>query len=182
MELGVSLGVQNFGIFSAYKPFQNLDILGGIDLMRYNNLDYNIRARLYPLKKFNQETFYKGTMYLGIGYKSTFKSKYTYEDKLRKESVFNIPQINYLLGELGFRYNFKYNSEEEHINTHGKYFHLDLSLGITYLHKLNSNVPSIKAGLDNDNKLDKINKFLEGGFGFQLTFHVLINKKKNINR
>ena len=105
-EAGINAGPRNTGIFGAYKPFQNLDIVNGFEITRFNEIAWRANIRMYPLRNFNSTSFTGYSPCIGFGLQSNFKATYTEEEGPQDfEILFSLPEVHYYFFELGVRRN-----------------------------------------------------------------------------
>jgi hypothetical protein len=177
LEFDLGLGMRNFGLATVYKLAQNYDVVAGIDIDQYNGLYFYPKVKLYTGKKFMQQAFDGGSVYFACAYKLKVNNQFSEEQQDHKVVGFKIANFQYFVPEIGYRYNMTYRAERESIASVGKYFHLDLSAGITYAVPVKQGNIRNLFGTDVENSLKKLNQFYNGGIGFVFTFHVLLNKK-----
>jgi hypothetical protein len=170
----VNFGFRNNGIMANYRLLQVLDINTGIKMSRYNNLGIYSGIKIYPLQKFKNMPFYKGSPFVGISYNYYNKAKFNEEDSRKAVNSFYVPSSNSIIAELGYRYNYKPEKMFKHANT-------GLGLGLSFLYEKNIDtdyMTKITLGTDIDGQVNKINTFMKGGIGFTLSLYLLIDKIK----
>jgi hypothetical protein len=170
----INLGIRNNGIMFSYSIFQALDIHTGIKIVRFNNFGIFTGFKIYPLKKFKNIPLYGGTPFLGMSYNYIFSSKYNKEDSRKYVNSFYVPSNNSIIAEIGYRFNHKPEKMFKKFNSA-----LGLGLSLLYQKNLDFNYKSsLILGAYIDEQGNKINNFMKGGIGFNLSLYLLIEKIK----
>lgn len=168
-DFNVYLGTRKTGIGFSYGMASHMDVLFNLNLSRYFSIGAEAQIKTYLFSNVTGGTIHFGTPFLAIGYEYIYGVNFSKEDSRRFVNTYHVPENRYITGEIGYRI---YGKSKKDAAGH-TFRNVDVSLSALYYWGMQKSYSaSVRTGSDVEGEVNKINKFMDGGWGGAATIHI----------